>query len=139
MKTLTVSTSDIEHLAVFSMSVDYSLKEKYLLHWWWSCSMRMTVILLHTDDLQCSMNHFVSACNWFRLKINLKKTIVMYDPAPGSPYIEPIWRCPWCNGYRRRNWTRRHEFISWTDWSSHSTNTLGKGIKPIILPPAMGK
>ena len=23
-------------------------------------------------------------------------------------------RCPWCNGYRRRNWTRRHEFKSWT-------------------------
>ena len=23
------------------------------------------------------------------------------------------WRCPWCNGYRRRKWTRRHEFKSW--------------------------
>ena len=23
-------------------------------------------------------------------------------------------RCPWCNGYRRRIWTRRHEFKSWT-------------------------
>ena len=21
-----------------------------------------------------------------------------------------MWRCPWCNGYRRRKWTRRHEF-----------------------------
>ena len=21
--------------------------------------------------------------------------------------------CPWCNGYRRRKWTRRHEFKSW--------------------------
>ena len=26
------------------------------------------------------------------------------------------------------------------DWlHSHSTNTLGKGMNPIILPPAMGK
>ena len=25
-----------------------------------------------------------------------------------------IWRCRWCNGYRRRKWTRRHEFKSWT-------------------------
>ena len=25
------------------------------------------------------------------------------------------------------------------DWISHSTNTLGKGVNPIILPPAMGK
>ena len=23
-------------------------------------------------------------------------------------------RCPWYNGYRRRKWTRRHEFKSWT-------------------------
>ena len=23
-----------------------------------------------------------------------------------------LWRCPWCNGYRRRNWTRRYEFKS---------------------------
>ena len=22
--------------------------------------------------------------------------------------------CPWCNGYRRRKWIRRHEFKSWT-------------------------
>ena len=22
-------------------------------------------------------------------------------------------RCPWCNGYRPRKWTRRHEFKSW--------------------------
>ena len=24
------------------------------------------------------------------------------------------WCCPWCNGYCRRKWTRRHEFNSWT-------------------------
>ena len=23
-------------------------------------------------------------------------------------------KCPWCNGYRRRKWKRRHEFKSWT-------------------------
>ena len=48
-------------------------------------------IVAHSEDeLQCFMNHFVSACNSFGLKINLKKTVVMYDPTPGSPYIEPI-------------------------------------------------
>ena len=26
-----------------------------------------------------------------------------------------------------------------TDCISHSTNTIGKGMNPIILPPAMGK
>ena len=25
-----------------------------------------------------------------------------------------LWRYPWCNGYRRRKWTRRHEIKSWT-------------------------
>ena len=24
------------------------------------------------------------------------------------------WRCPWCNGYRHRIWTRQYEFNSWT-------------------------
>ena len=34
-----------------------------------------------------------------------------------------------------------NEFKSWTRLIafSHSTNTLGKGMNPIILPPAMGK
>ena len=27
---------------------------------------------------------------------------------------QPSRRCPWCNGYRRRKWTRQHEFKSWT-------------------------
>ena len=28
--------------------------------------------------------------------------------------IRLFWRCPWCNGYRHRIWTRRYEFNSWT-------------------------
>ena len=32
-----------------------------------------------------------------------------------TPHIvKRTWRCPWCNCYRRRKWTRRHEFKSWT-------------------------
>ena len=29
-----------------------------------------------------------------------------------------LWQCPWCNGYRRRKWTRWHEFKSWTRLSA---------------------
>ena len=29
-------------------------------------------------------------------------------------YTYDFERCPWCNGYRRRKWTQRHEFNSWT-------------------------
>ena len=41
-------------------------------------------------------------------------------------------RCPWCNGYRHRNWTRRHGFKSWTDCISHS-NSEFKPVKPVDL------
>ena len=35
---------------------------------------------------------------------------------------------------------RIHEqILDETDCISHSTNTLGKGMNPIILPPVMGK
>ena len=48
-------------------------------------------IVAHSEyELQCFMNHFVSAYNSFSLKINLKKTVVTYSPAPRSTYIEPI-------------------------------------------------
>ena len=53
-------------------------------------------------------------------------------------YIYILWRCPWCNGYRRRKWTRV-QIQGEKDCISHCTNTLGKGMNPIILPPAMGK
>ena len=48
---------------------------------------------------------------------------------------------PWRNGYRRRKWTRRTrvQILDETDSISHSTNTLSRGMNPIILPPAMGK
>ena len=31
------------------------------------------------------------------------------------------------------------QILDLTDCISHNTNTLGKGMNPIILPPAMGK
>ena len=35
--------------------------------------------------------------------------------------------------------TTRVQNLDGPDYISHSTNTLGKGMNPIILPPAMGK
>ena len=34
---------------------------------------------------------------------------------------------------------KRVQILDETDCISRSTNTLGKGMNPIILPPAMGK
>ncbi len=33
----------------------------------------------------------------------------------------------------------RVQILDETDCISHSTNTLGKGMNPVILPPATGK
>ena len=35
--------------------------------------------------------------------------------------------------------TAQVQILDDTDCISHCTNTLGKGMNPIILPPAMGK
>ena len=51
------------------------------------------------------------------------------------------WWCPWCHGYRRRKWTRRHEFKSWTRLMAFHIALIPfeKGMNSIILPPARGK
>ena len=38
-----------------------------------------------------------------------------------------LWRGLWCNGYRHRKWTRRHEFKSWTRLTAfHIALSMGK-------------
>ena len=37
-----------------------------------------------------------------------------HDPRIITPSTFHLWRCPWCNGYRHRIWTRRYEFNSGT-------------------------
>ena len=66
---------------------------------------------------------------------------ILQISSTGTSSSSALWRCPWCSRYRRRKYTRWHEFKSWTRLIafSHSTNTLGKGMNPIILPPVMGK
>ena len=39
------------------------------------------------------------------------------------------------NDYKQK----KRDWLDEADCISHSTNTLGKGMNPIILPPAMGK
>ena len=41
-------------------------------------------------DMQRSMDLFATACNNFGLTISTKKTEVMYQPAPGTPYTDPV-------------------------------------------------
>ena len=47
-------------------------------------------LLTHTEqDLQNLMNLFSSACKILGLEISFKKTVIMFQPAPGNAYIEP--------------------------------------------------
>ena len=50
-------------------------------------------------------------------------------------------RCLWWNGYCGRKWTRQPELkiLGEAVGISHDVNTLGKGLNPIYLPPAVGK
>ena len=42
------------------------------------------------SNMQESMNRFAKACDDFGLTISIKKTEVMYQPAPNAPYSEPV-------------------------------------------------
>ena len=44
----------------------------------------------------------------------------------------------WLSSYKMDTATRV-QILDETDCISHSTNTIRKGMNPIILPPAMGK
>ena len=55
------------------------------------------------------MEWFLCKPFWFFL--DFSRFWVRYDWEIGH---YQLWRCPWCNGYRLRKWTRRHEFKSWT-------------------------
>ena len=47
-------------------------------------------LVTHTErDLQLLMDCFSAACDEFSLTLNLKKTVVMLQPATGKPYIPP--------------------------------------------------
>ena len=55
-------------------------------------------------------------CTTWTLTKKKKKEKVRWElhENTASYILKSLWRCPWCNGYRRRKWTRRHEFKSWT-------------------------
>ena len=43
------------------------------------------------------------------------------------------------HGVKEMDTATRVQILDEADYISHSTNTLGKGMNPIILPPVMGK
>ena len=50
---------------------------------------------------------------WIHFSSLLSSSLFKW-PVPLRLHWVSISWCPWCNGYRRRKWIRRHEFKSWT-------------------------
>ena len=53
-------------------------------------------------------------------------------------YILEVPMVSWLSSWEMDT-ASRVQILDETDGISHSTNILGKGMNPIILPPAMGK
>ena len=83
--------------------------------WWWfqSCDVISVINLFKkiftTFKINLKKKLFLS-CRKNQDLRNYGKTLkkTLYNNSIN------IRRCPWCNGYHRRIWTRRHEFKSWT-------------------------
>ena len=80
------------------------------------------------------LKKFVSPSRERTITLMFLLTIIMAATIPNN-YKE---NAPWCIGYRRRKWTRRHEFKSWTRLIAFHIALTPLGMNPIILPPAMG-
>ena len=108
----------------------YCLSKKLLS--WYSAKIRkrrLTYLMVTLISLALSVESYIDIIS-IRNRPRLHRTNI-------SKSIKDLWRCPWCNGYRRRKWTRWHEFKSWTRLTAF--HIAQKGMNLIILPPAMGK
>ena len=80
------------------LSINVTSKQTTAVNSNWTLSLPS---LLHT------LWHYVRSFH----HLNYVTTCQQISIASNEAYIG---RCTWSNGYRRRNWTRRHEFKSWT-------------------------
>ena len=87
--------------------------------------VRMLSIIVGDEELLRTVNQpswkWMEArrINQFSLKRLLRKKELDIVPQISAilaclQHLYFKYSCPWCNCYRRRKWTRRHEFKSWT-------------------------
>ena len=83
----------------------------YVRRGWWGQYIAVFVQSKTPSHSKTPSNPFRTLTRKWEVHIFLKKSslvfyycVIMYTRR----------RCPWCNGYRRRKWTRRHEFKPWT-------------------------
>ena len=60
-------------------------------------------------------NYNLAWCHrWCSHKNFLKANTGLFSLYAMAQYLKARYRVWWCNGYRRRKWTRQHEFKFWT-------------------------
>ena len=102
--------SGVQYVAVFVRSPTPSHTQPFQIKWkvYFSknCVARLYCVVVMMHAIHMYMCLYCWSWWWLCNNMFIIKRIKQ------CPYITR--RCPWCNGYRRRKWTRRHEFKSWT-------------------------
>ena len=75
---------------------------------------RETVLTAHTDDYRIWYNKRCTPISTGQIKKKQKQSTNIKRGVINIMNIINDNTCPWCSGYRRWKWTRRHEFKSWT-------------------------
>ena len=100
-----------------------SLTEVLVIHSWWRLMMNCWLTADRRSyffSVYSVYTYLHSTCVCMKICISISQWYHWVKMSPNNilPANTGIWlfawRCPWCNGYRRRNWTWRHEFKSWT-------------------------
>ena len=91
-----------------TLNINFYLK---FIKFWIICFFQLFFIL---SDL---FPHLLPSTLWVQCSPMAQETRVRSQVESYQRLKSGTWyhlRCPWCNVYRRRKWTRRHEFKSWT-------------------------
>ena len=106
------------HVAIFKWSPCRSTKEADDLtrtnpfKMTWASLLTWTYWLYSTAEC---WNSTKMVCSNYDIKLNLVVRLLFWRSVKcGVSLHSNWWRCPWCDGYRHRIWTRRYEFNSWT-------------------------
>ena len=98
---------------IFKSSSPFGDCTKSTNHDWYNCHFHVLQLFQFSSKVQVFILLFLFFPFYYGVsqdsKVhNFENSLFFVD------YYKVYWRCPWCNGYRRRKWTRWHEFKSWT-------------------------
>ena len=92
-----------------------AFKLKFMWRNWYSCSLEEFPILFYQGDQISIWSIAVHAfLMWALTSLSVNEILLPRYVNWFTNFNFIWWRCPWRNSYRRRKWTRRHEFKSWT-------------------------